>query len=182
MRLSKAIHLVANDYRQKLPNKGWWMVGAFGICFAILFLIIVFRAYAGDAIAGRASIIDGDTIEIHGQRIRLWGIDAPEGRQRCVKGGKLWRCGTDSANALADYIGTRPVTCTERDRDRYKRIVATCEVTGQDIGAWLVRKGWALDYTRYSDGAYSNEQKQAETEQRGLWQGEFEPPWVWRWG
>ncbi len=52
-------------------------------------------------VTGTASVIDGDTIEVHGQRIRLHGIDAPESRQRCRLDGKPWQCGKDAANALA---------------------------------------------------------------------------------
>lgn len=129
---------------------------------------------------GRASVIDGDTIEIHGQRIRLWGIDAPEGGQRCFRDGKPWRCGTDAANALSSFLGARTVSCNEKDRDRYGRMVAVCTVAGQDIGTWLVREGWALDYVTYSGGAYVSQEDAAETGRNGIWQGEFEPPWEWR--
>ncbi len=52
------------------------------------------------AVTGIASVIDGDTLEIHGQRIRLHGIDAPESRQLCFIDGKPWQCGKDAANAL----------------------------------------------------------------------------------
>jgi endonuclease YncB( thermonuclease family) len=51
---------------------------------------------------------------------------------------------------------------------------------GEDLSAWTVREGWALDFTRYSNGVYATEQKEAESEKRGLWQGEFEPPWEFR--
>ncbi len=60
-------------------------------------------------VAGVASAIDGDTIEVHGQRIRLHGIDAPESRQLCRLDGTPWQCGKDAANALADKIARRPV-------------------------------------------------------------------------
>ena len=139
-----------------------------------------FVALANDDIAGRASVIDGDTLEIRGQRIRLWGVDAPEGQQRCLKEGNLWRAHADSANALDGYLADRPVTCTQKDIDRYKRIVATCIVDGEDIGGWMVRMGWAFDYMHFSKGYYAVAQAEATTHRRGLWQGECEMPWEWR--
>lgn len=64
-------------------------------------------------VAGTASVIDGDTIEVHGQRIRLHGIDAPESRQLCRQEGNPWQCGKVAANALATKIARRPMTCEE---------------------------------------------------------------------
>ncbi len=61
------------------------------------------------AIIGRASVIDGDTLDMQGQRIRLWAVDAPEGRQTCDRAGVTYRCGQEAANALDRYIGGRPV-------------------------------------------------------------------------
>ncbi len=131
-------------------------------------------------LVGRASVIDGDTIEIHGQRIRIWGIDAPESRQLCYVRGKPWRCGQRAALALSDWIGQRTVACAERDRDRYGRVVATCSVGGDGMAAWLVRNGWALDRPRYSKGSYAGPQREAATARAGIWQGDFEKPWEWR--
>lgn len=132
-------------------------------------------------IIGRATIIDGDTLEIHGQRIRLWGADAPESGQTCQRAGETYRCGAQSANALAAWIGQRPVTCVPRGRpDRYRRIVATCAVRGHDVGAWLVRNGHALDFRRYSRGAYAGDQAAAQKQGAGVWAGEFQMPWEWR--
>jgi endonuclease YncB( thermonuclease family) len=75
-------------------------------------------------IAGVASVIDGDTLEIHGQRIRLFGIDTPESRQTCEDAAsREWRCGQKAALALQDLIGRRTVTCRKRDTDRYGRMV-----------------------------------------------------------
>ncbi len=58
---------------------------------------------------GTASVIDGDTIEVHGQRIRLHGIDAPESRQLCRLDSKPWQCGKDATNALADKIASSQI-------------------------------------------------------------------------
>ncbi len=96
---------------------------------ALILLVIALGIASSPALAditGRATIIDGDTIEISRQRIRLFGIDAPEGRQRCTANGKPWRCGKQSTFALAGFIGKAWVRCVEKDRDRYKRIVAVC--------------------------------------------------------
>ncbi len=88
-------------------------------------------------VAGVASVIDGDTLEIHGQRIRLHGIDAPESCQLCRLDGKPWQCGKEAANALAKKIARRPVTCENLGRDQYKRIIARCTVAGEDLGEWM---------------------------------------------
>jgi endonuclease YncB( thermonuclease family) len=129
-----------------------------------------------------ARVVDGDTLELTtGERIRLWGIDAPEGDQLCQRDGRPWRCGDDATRALTVLIAGEEITCTERNIDRYDRIVATCAtIDGQDIGAAMVWNGWALDYERYSGGEYADEQREAEAAQRGLWSGSFVPPWEWR--
>src|SRR5262249_845197 len=135
-------------------------------------------AIASD-IVGVASVTDGDTIQIHGQSIRFYGIDAPESGQLCKLDDKPWRCGPAAANALADHIGTRTVTCAPRDRDRYGRTVAVCRVEGEDVNAWLVPEGWALAYRR-SSSDYVDEEAAAKAAKRGLWRGTFIPPWEWR--
>lgn len=131
-------------------------------------------------IVGVASVIDGDTIEIHGERVRLFGIDAPESRQECRRGdGVRWRCGQRAALALQDHIGRRTVTCVQDDIDRYGRSVSHCEVSGEDIGEWLVKHGWAVAYTRYSR-QYLPEENDARAAHAGIWSGDFMLPWDWR--
>jgi endonuclease YncB( thermonuclease family) len=121
-------------------------------------------------------VIDADTIEIHGQRIRLHGIDAPEGGQTCLDAaGRNWRCGQRAALALQDLIGRSTVTCDERDVDRYGRIVGRCLVGDLDI----VAQGLALAYRHYSRD-YVAAEDQARSAGRGMWAGSFEPPWEWR--
>ena len=132
-------------------------------------------------LAGRARVIDGDTIEVGTARIRLFGVDAPESAQSCVAGSRPWPCGRQATQALAGQIDNRSVACEERDRDRYGRIVAVCRHSGHDVNAWLVREGWAMAYRRYST-AYVDEEEAAKAAQRGLWSGEFVPPWDWRRG
>ena len=132
-------------------------------------------------VTGIATVIDGDTIAVHGQRIRLHGIDAPESRQLCRLDGTPWQCGKDAANALADKIARRPVTCEDLGRDRYKRIIARCTVAGEDLEKWMVSQGWALAYRRYSLD-YVDEEADAQAARRGIWAGEFVKPWEWRWG
>lgn len=134
------------------------------------------------SIVGRASVIDGDTIEIQGERIRLWGIDAPEGRQTCRdRDGEAYRCGQRAALALADWLdAAQPIRCERVDRDRYGRTVATCFRRGEDVAAWLVRSGHALDWPRYSGGAYAEQEAAAKATRAGIWAGAFQPPWEWR--
>jgi endonuclease YncB( thermonuclease family) len=145
---------------------------------ALLAAALACRAAAGQ-VAGVATVEDGDSLAIGGRRIRLYGIDAPEGRQVCTRDGKPWRCGQAAANALADHLGRRTVVCVVRDHDRYGRLVADCTVGGESVNGWLVRAGWALAYRRYS-GAYVDDEAAARAAGRGVWRSDFTPPWEWR--
>lgn len=142
-------------------------------------------ADSGQFIVGRATVIDGDTIDIRGERIRLGGVDAPEFSQLCLDGsGREYRCGSQAANALSDVLATStPVSCTFIERDAYKRFVGECRLAnGASVQEWLVSSGFALDWVRYSGGKYAALQEEARIARRGIWQGEFQPPWEWRAG
>src|ERR1700747_3268603 len=138
-------------------------------------------AAAADNLARQASVIDGDTLEIHGTRIRLWGIDAPESSQLCRGEDSLqYRCGAKAANDLDAFIAGRPVSCTPISLDQYGRTVATCSVDGADLGQWLVSNGLALDWPNYSRGMYDKMQREAEHAGRGMWSGSYVAPWLFR--
>ena len=135
----------------------------------------------GATLSGPATVSDGDSLRVAGQRIRLHGIDAPELKQRCKANGERWHCGRDAARALAQRIGGGHVRCTPRDRDRYGRVVAVCRAGGVDLNAWVAAQGWALAYRRYSKD-YVGEERAARAARRGIWRGEFVAPWDWRRG
>ncbi len=107
------------------------------------------EVFAAD-LFGRVRVIDGDTIDIGGSRVRMHGVDAPESAQSCLAGGERWPCGSRATRALAQRIDGRTVACEQRDLDRYGRIVAECRQDGRNLNAWLVAEGWALAYRRYS--------------------------------
>jgi endonuclease YncB( thermonuclease family) len=80
---------------------------------AFLSIVLLSASVCASAadLTGRASVVDGDTLEIHGQRIGLFGIDAPESRQTCEADGQTYRCGEQAALALVDRIGQQTVAC-----------------------------------------------------------------------
>src|SRR5205814_10397683 len=120
-------------YRQGGSRRGSMIRTAIA-AFAALILASIPEAFADDLV-GRANVIDGDTLEIHGTRIRLWGIDAPESSQLCRGEDSLqYRCGARAANDLFDFIAKRPVECLPVSLDQYGRTVATCSVGGIDLG------------------------------------------------
>jgi endonuclease YncB( thermonuclease family) len=147
----------------------------------LLTLIASYSMALSDDLTGQASIIDGDTLEIHGTRIRLWGVDAPESSQLCRGEDSLqYRCGAQAANDLDGFIAKRPVSCLPISLDRYGRTVATCLVGDQDLGDWLVRNGLALDWPEYSKRKYEDAQREAEEAGRGMWAGSYVDPWLYR--
>ena len=86
------------------------------------------------------TITDGDTIKQLGITYRLWGIDAPEMKQSCPDG---WPAGLMATTRLFDLTRGRQIVCQEKDRDLHGRVVAVCRVGGEDLGAILVREGFA---------------------------------------
>ena len=137
-------------------------------------------AAAQDVLTGRARVVDGDTVEVQGQRIRLHGIDAPESAQECATAtGRSYRCGQAATDALSRTVRGAPVACAVRGTDRYGRRVAVCYLDGADLNAWMVASGHALAYRRYSED-YLPHERQARANGLGMWQGAFEAPWDWR--
>ena len=150
-------------------------------CTNLLACMAVIAGMAGAApVEGPARVIDGDTLEIAGQRIRLYGIDAPESRQTCSKHGQTYACGKEATAYLRQLIAGQIVRCAPRDQDRYKRIIAVCFTPdGINLNQTMVRAGQALAYRRYASD-YIPDETTARTAQRGLWSGEFTLPWQWR--
>jgi endonuclease YncB( thermonuclease family) len=93
------------------------------------------------------TIVDGDTLRIGRESIRLQGIDAPELRQTCADG---WHAGDAARRALAGLVAAGAPQCERVTTDRYGRTVAICRVNGEDIGAAMVRRGMAWAYSTYS--------------------------------
>lgn len=126
-------------------------------------------------------IIDGDTFTLGGERVRLWGIDAPEALQICQDAaGRGFRCGEVARERLIALIGGRSVDCRQKDRDGYGRMVAQCKVAGHNLGEAMICEGWAVEYRQFSRGAYAAAEREARSAKRGLWAGTFEPPDHWR--
>lgn len=137
-------------------------------------------AFGGAPVIGTAIVIDGDTIEIHGERIRLDAIDAPESRQQCNgPDGSPYPCGRRAAFALADMIGRAPVRCETQGRDKYHRIIGICFKDLTNLNGWMVDQGWAVAFRKYGND-YVHAEDQARLNRRGLWSGTFAMPWDWR--
>ena len=144
--------------------------------------IILASAVASAGISGAARVIDGDTIEIHGQRIRLHGIDAPERSQTCFFEGRRYPCGIDATEALRELVRGKEVTCDAMGRDSYGRTIAICVISGAiELGRTMVRQGWELAYRRFALD-YVREEDEARQKKLGFWRGPFRRPWEWRRG
>jgi endonuclease YncB( thermonuclease family) len=156
------------------------MVRQLAVAIFVAAGIFSYSAMAAESIIGVASVIDGDTIEIHGERIRLDAIDAPESRQLCRQSdGTPWRCGQKSALALSDFMSRSTIRCEPRGHDRYRRVIAICFKGETNLNAWMVAQGWAVAFRKYGLD-YVSQEDAARVNRRGMWAGSFEMPWDWR--
>lgn len=127
------------------------------------------------SVRGAARLVDGDSLFVGRDEVRLQGIDAPEGRQMCTLQGKPWACGNASRDALARLIGKDVVICNIKDRDQHGRLLSFCTAGGRDLNRTMVESGMAVSY-----GSYRREEADARTAKRGLWGSEFQQPRAWR--
>jgi endonuclease YncB( thermonuclease family) len=133
-----------------------------------------------ETVTGTAAPMDGDTFEVDGVIFRLADIDAPELAQKCPGGPKdLRNCGAYVADALADCIRGQTVSCEIIDVDDYDRRIARCEHENSDLSVWLIERGLAMAYRKFSD-RLGEQEDQARSYGAGLWQTSFEPPWEYR--
>lgn len=120
----------------------WKTVLVVMLAFIALFLAVGLLAAAPQTITGRPTVIDGDTIRMGDEKIRLLGIDAPEMR---------FPSGQFAKNTLIWYIFQRSgyFECQIKDRDRYNRLVALCSFHGEDVGEFLIKAGAAVPWKKY---------------------------------
>lgn len=149
------------------------------ICLVCLGLADCALSHRGK-IQGMVRVIDGDTLAMGDERIRLAGIDAPERDQVCLRlDFKPWPCGRGAAQALAAYTAGREVVCHLVERDRYGRFVGECVLDGRSLSAVMVWDGWAV-------AAYEPSAEVVEAEfvarrfRRGVWSGFAALPAAWR--
>ena len=129
---------------------------------------------------GKANITDGDSLKIFNRKVRLFGIDAPEIKQKCTNYmGTLYNCVKVAKNALINKIAAEKVYCHYKDLDRYRRALSICWVKNINLNLWLVHNGYAVAYRRYSNKFIKAEMR-ARNKKIGIWAGSFEIPEVWR--
>lgn len=143
--------------------------------FRLFLLLLALAQPAFSAPNGTIRVIDADTIDVGGVRVRLFGIDAPEMGQPCSADGRTWDCGAWARDAVANRFEGAYARCQARDTDRYGRVVAQCDVDGQDMGQMIVYSGMAWAFRRYSV-SYDLDEKAAALAERGLWRVEIELP------
>lgn len=161
------------------------------IIISSIFFILTYndvRSENINKISGFAKVVDGDTIKINSKKIRLYGIDAPEKKQKCKKTyltisfmsfTKDYMCGEVSTQKLIKKINKQKLNCNILDVDRYKRLIGECFKRNINLNSWMVSNGYAVAYRKYSK-KYVSDEINAKNNKLGIWQGKFQMPWDYR--
>ena len=161
------------------------------IIISSIFFILTYndvRSENINKISGFAKVVDGDTIKINSKKIRLYGIDAPEKKQKCKKTyltisfmsfTKDYMCGEVSTQKLIKKINKQKLNCNILDVDKYKRLIGECFKRNINLNSWMVSNGYAVAYRKYSK-KYVSDEINAKNNKLGIWQGKFEMPWDYR--
>ena len=124
-------------------------------------------------------VVDGDTIHLNNEKIRFTGIDTPELKQTCIKEGVINACGVTAKEILIEKIGNNKVECITEEKDQYKRTLAECFVNEESLSSYLVKRGYAFAYRRYSKKFILDEDF-ARINKIGMWSMKFDYPWEYR--
>ena len=149
--------------------------------FKIFFLFFFFYSNTlfAKTIIGKARVIDGDTIHINKDKIRLHGIDAPENNQKCIIDNNEWECGKQSTIELKKIINNQVIKCKTINTDKYNRFIAICYSNKLNINKIMVKTGWAIAYRYYSND-YVIDENYAIKNKLGIWNSKFEEPYLFR--
>ena len=148
--------------------------------FAEIFLFVNSKSVKNLRFIGQVQVTDGDTIHNGKLKIRLHGIDAPENKQRCKNvNNELYPCGLQSSAFLKKIINKNDVYCKGGNKDRYGRLIAICYANEINLNSTMVEEGWAIAYRYYSND-YIKEEENAKKNNRGIWEGSFLEPYIWR--
>jgi endonuclease YncB( thermonuclease family) len=142
---------------------------------ALLFMLAFTASAQAQTVSGTAHAINGDSLKVGGTEVRLFGIDAPVFRQTCQIKFSAWACGADAVAAHRPLVDKRTLTCVTRDRDVYRRTVASCILDGQDAAANMVRQGNAV-VLENGPADYVVLESQAKLSQAGIWASKFDMP------
>ena len=145
----------------------------------IIGLLIYHFFISTEASAQALKVIDGDTIVINDEKIRFSGIDTPELRQTCMKGEQKIFCGMFTKMLLIKKIGNVTPKCINEGKDVYKRTLAECFINGESLSSFLVRRGYAFAYRKYSK-KFIKDEEFAKKNKLGMWSMKFEFPWNFR--
>ena len=129
---------------------------------------------------GTGMAIEGDAVSVNGTIVKLWGIDAPDKGQTCLSVfRKEYDCFNKAKDALTNLVGSNVITCYVRGKDSQGQKVGTCGVNGLDLGALMIKSGWALSFLSLSP-QYVRLESLAQAKKIGVWAGQIEAPWLYR--
>jgi endonuclease YncB( thermonuclease family) len=150
------------------------------IAFAALLLFRLVSPVAAADLCGTVTVVDGDTIDVGDERVRLLDVDAPELAQTCEGPKEIRPCGRLAAEALQSRVEHQGVCCIRSGKDEYGRTLARCSVNGEDLSTWLVLNGWGMAFVRYSR-LLVTEEAEARRRHVGIWAAtHVEAPWEYR--
>ena len=152
---------------------------------AVVFIIVFGMHFLSNDISQVSAgenvyVVDGDSFEIDGKRIRLLGIDSPEYKQYCYDNKhQKYDCGIKAKEYMEKLVFSHRVECKEESTDIYNRSLSVCFADGKNLNEEMVKAGWALTYRSEGD-KYASLEQEAKAHKRGVWQGRFMRPELYR--